>query len=153
MAKPRFIDDPNVKRWMKQHATSAAAVIPVSMRDYGELYWIKPALWQFIQRGLVTDLLQVVRPGKEATVYLCQAGPLLDLDFLALKAYSPTMMRRFTNDATYQTGLRPRRFPAATARYRTPARLLCPLRPLHPPQAPGRSPVVALPPRATHPPA
>ena len=35
MAKPRFIDDPNVKRWMKQHATSAAAVIPVSMRDYG----------------------------------------------------------------------------------------------------------------------
>ena len=104
MAKPRFIDDPNVKRWMKQHATSAAAVIPVSMRDYGELYWIKPALWQFIQRGLVTDLLQVVRPGKEATVYLCQAGPLLDLDFLALKAYSPTMMRRFTNDATYQTG-------------------------------------------------
>ena len=49
--------------------------IPVSMRDYGELYWIKPALWQFVQKGLVTDLLQVVRPGKEATVYLGQAGP------------------------------------------------------------------------------
>ena len=43
------------------------------MRDYGELYWIKPARWQFVQKGLVTDLLQVVRPGKEATVYLGQA--------------------------------------------------------------------------------
>ena len=78
------------------------------MRDYGELYWIKPARWQFVQQGLVTDLLQVVRPGKEATVYLCQAGPLLDLDYLALKAYSPTM---------------------------TPLHKRRPLRPLHPSQA------------------
>ena len=104
MGKPRFIDDPNVKRWMRQHATTAPPMLPVSMRDYGELYWIKPALWHFMEKGLIADLLQVIRPGKEATVYLCQAGPLLDLDYLALKAYSPTMMRRFTNDATYQTG-------------------------------------------------
>ena len=75
MAKPRFIDDPNVKRWMKQHATSAPAMLPLTMRDYGRLYRIKTALWHFMQHGLGSDLLQVVRPGKEAIVYEAQTAP------------------------------------------------------------------------------
>src|SRR6266404_1108958 len=55
----------------------------------------------FIGDGSITDVLYVVRSGKEATVYCCRgAGSGL----LAAKVYRPLERRNFHNDAVYQKG-------------------------------------------------
>jgi serine/threonine-protein kinase RIO1 len=55
----------------------------------------------FIGDGSITDVLYVVRSGKEATVYCCRgaAGELV-----AAKVYRPLERRNFHNDAVYQVG-------------------------------------------------
>ena len=55
----------------------------------------------FIGDGSITEVLFVVRSGKEATVYCCRdAGGNL----VAAKVYRPLQRRNFRNDAIYQTG-------------------------------------------------
>ena len=55
----------------------------------------------FIGDGSITDVLYVVRSGKEATVYCCRGSTG---DLVAAKVYRPLERRNFHNDAIYQTG-------------------------------------------------
>jgi RIO kinase 1 len=55
----------------------------------------------FIGDGSITDVLYVVRSGKEATVYCCRGAAG---DLVAAKVYRPLERRNFHNDAIYQTG-------------------------------------------------
>ena len=55
----------------------------------------------FIGDGSITDVLYVVRSGKEATVYCCRGSAG---DLVAAKVYRPLERRNFHNDAIYQTG-------------------------------------------------
>ena len=55
----------------------------------------------FIGDGSITDVLYVVRSGKEATVYCCRGA---EGDLVAAKVYRPLKRRNFHNDAIYQTG-------------------------------------------------
>ncbi len=64
------------------------------------------AIDPFIGRGLVTDVLYMVKSGKEATVFCCQAHPSTGVDFLAAKVYRPREERTFKNDALYLQGRR-----------------------------------------------
>ncbi len=46
----------------------------------------------------------VVKSGKEATVYRCQAHPRTGYDWLAAKIYRPRQSRSFKRDSIYQQG-------------------------------------------------
>ena len=59
------------------------------------------SLEPFFERGLITDEPQVVKSGKEGTVYRCRA---VDGTLVAAKEYRPRHMRTFKNDAMYREG-------------------------------------------------
>jgi len=58
----------------------------------------------FIGDGSITDVLYVVRSGKEATVYCCRGAAAFGGGLVAAKVYRPLERRNFRNDAIYQTG-------------------------------------------------
>ena len=62
------------------------------------------AMQPFFGKGLITDVLYLVKSGKEATVYCCRAHPSTGVELLAAKLYRPRDDRSFKNDAVYQEG-------------------------------------------------
>ena len=62
------------------------------------------SLTQFIDNGQFEDVLGVIKSGKEATVYLCTGGPLIDDEFVAAKVYRSLEVRTFRDDAEYRHG-------------------------------------------------
>ncbi len=66
--------------------------------------WLLSSLQPFYAEGLITDVLFLVKGGKEASVYCCQAHPATGLDLLAAKVYRPRMFRNLRNDAMYRQG-------------------------------------------------
>jgi RIO kinase 1 len=69
-----------------------------------ERSWLLQSLFSFYDEGLITDVLALVKGGKEASVYLCQAHPATGLDLVAAKVYRPRMFRNLRNDAMYRRG-------------------------------------------------
>lgn len=65
---------------------------------------VREALEHFFTEGMITEVLHVVKSGKEATVYCCQAHPSTGVELLAAKVYRPRNNRGFKNDAVYQEG-------------------------------------------------
>ena len=65
---------------------------------------VREALEHFFTEGLITEVLHVVKSGKEATVYCCQAHPSTGVELLAAKVYRSRNNRGFKNDAVYQEG-------------------------------------------------
>lgn len=63
-----------------------------------------PSLTAFCGEGLITDVIEVVKSGKEATVYCCKAVSAAGVELLAAKVYRPRQFRSFKNDAVYQAG-------------------------------------------------
>jgi RIO kinase 1 len=66
--------------------------------------WLLESLYSFYDEGLIVDVLALVKGGKEASVYLCQAEPATGLGLLAAKVYRPRMFRNLRNDAMYRRG-------------------------------------------------
>jgi RIO kinase 1 len=62
------------------------------------------ALDYFLAEGWITRVLHVVKSGKEATVYCCEAAPSTGAALLAAKIYRPRESRGFQNDAIYRAG-------------------------------------------------
>lgn len=58
----------------------------------------------FSDAGWITEILDTIKSGKEATVYRCKAGPRYAEKFLALKVYCDLKERNFKNDAIYMEG-------------------------------------------------
>ena len=67
---------------------------------------VQEALEHFFTEGLITEVLHLVKSGKEATVYCCQAHPSTGVELLAAKVYRSRNNRGFKNDAIYQEGRR-----------------------------------------------
>jgi RIO kinase 1 len=67
-----------------------------------EKSWLKGALGGLFEEHWFDDILYRVKPGKEATVYCCQAGPGTGLQHLAAKVYRPRMFRAMRNDWVYK---------------------------------------------------
>lgn len=104
--KASYESNEDVQRWLKEQALERAEVKPkfdptflASLRDAP---WILSSLEAFYEQDLITDVLSVVKSGKEATVYCCQADPSTGLDLLAAKVYRPRMFRSLRNDAIYR---------------------------------------------------
>jgi RIO kinase 1 len=66
--------------------------------------WLLSALELFYHEDLITDVLAIVKGGKEATVYRCAAHPRRNVEFLAAKVYRPRMFRSLSNDKMYREG-------------------------------------------------
>ena len=69
-----------------------------------EREWITNYLEEFYNEHLITDVLRLVKGGKEATVYCCAAHPNLGVDLLAAKIYRPRQFRQLRNDSLYRQG-------------------------------------------------
>lgn len=61
-------------------------------------------LSDFVARGLITEVVSLVKSGKEAMVYCCRAHPSTGHAYLAAKVYRARDRRTFTNDAVYWEG-------------------------------------------------
>jgi RIO kinase 1 len=66
--------------------------------------WLLSSLYSFYDEGLITDVLSLIKGGKEASVYLCEPHPAVGLGLLAAKVYRPRMFRNLRNDAIYRQG-------------------------------------------------
>src|SRR5579859_1381544 len=105
-AKESYEAHAEVQRWLKEQALEESDVKPkfnptflASQRDGP---WILSSLAHFYEEDLITDVLHVVRSGKEASVYCCTAHPATGADYLAAKVYRPRMFRSLKNDAVYR---------------------------------------------------
>jgi RIO kinase 1 len=65
---------------------------------------LSSALEDFFERNLITDVIQVLKSGKEATVCCCRAHRNLGGGLLAAKVYKPLEHRSFRNDQRYREG-------------------------------------------------
>jgi RIO kinase 1 len=66
--------------------------------------FLQSSLQPFVTQVLIDDVLSLVKGGKEANVYLCQAAPHLDVELIAAKVYRPRQFRNLRNDVTYREG-------------------------------------------------
>ena len=104
--KASYESNADVQRWLKEQTLEDGGIKPefnptflASQRDAP---WIVSSLAQFYDQDLITDVLHVVKSGKEATVYCCAANPGAGIDYLAAKVYRPRMFRSLKNDAIYR---------------------------------------------------
>jgi RIO kinase 1 len=65
---------------------------------------LSDSLQDFIDRNLITDVIHILKSGKEATVCCCRAHPNLGGGLLAAKIYKPLEHRSFKNDQRYRDG-------------------------------------------------
>ncbi len=66
--------------------------------------WLLQSLRTFYDQQLINDVQAVIKGGKEASVYRCQATPITGFEFLAAKVYRPRMFRNLRNDKMYREG-------------------------------------------------
>ncbi len=62
------------------------------------------AIQEFLDEALITEVLNVIKSGKEATVYRCRAHASLGVPFAAAKVYHTTGHRGFQRSAMYEEG-------------------------------------------------
>lgn len=65
---------------------------------------LREAIEPFIDKGLIVAVLQVLKSGKEATVYACRGGARIGGRLVAVKVYRPLEHRQFRNDSAYRAG-------------------------------------------------
>lgn len=71
-----------------------------------EAGWLLDSLRPFYEQNLIRDILYVVKGGKEANVYCCEAGPgaPASVELVAAKVYRPRQFRNLRNDRLYREG-------------------------------------------------
>lgn len=69
-----------------------------------EATWLLQSLENFYQQELISDVLALVKGGKEASVYRCAAHAATGEAWLAAKVYRPRIFRSLRNDAQYRQG-------------------------------------------------
>lgn len=69
-----------------------------------ETGWLLSSLRLFYDQALITDVLALVRGGKEASVYRCRAHASTRETLLAAKVYRPRQFRSLRNDKMYRQG-------------------------------------------------
>jgi len=90
-----FSDD--VSDWVPSYA---AVLDP----RHHERWWLIESVGPFYRDEIITDVTRLVKGGKEANVYACDAHPDTGLELIAAKLYRPRMLRNLKNDAVYKAG-------------------------------------------------
>jgi RIO kinase 1 len=105
VVKQSYEASADVRRWLLEQALDASSKPPFEpslLAGRRDRDWILSSLTHFYERELITDVLQEVSSGKEATVYRCAADPATGVASLAAKVYRPRMFRSLRNDAVYR---------------------------------------------------
>lgn len=92
----RAMDD-SAESWVP---TYVAALDP----KHHERQWVIDSLSPFYRDNAITDVTRLVKGGKEANVYCCDAHAATNLELIAAKLYRPRMLRHLKNDAIYKAG-------------------------------------------------
>ena len=66
--------------------------------------WLMASLGAFYEEHWISDILHLVKGGKEASVYLCAAGQSVGSPTLAAKVFRPRNLRNLKNDQLYREG-------------------------------------------------
>lgn len=66
--------------------------------------WLLDSLRGFYEHEWISDVLRVVKGGKEASVYQCRVGTAVPAKLAAAKVYRPRMLRNLRNDHLYREG-------------------------------------------------
>jgi len=69
-----------------------------------EREWLLQSLGSFYEHRWIEDVIRMVKGGKEASVYLCQANPAITPGLVAAKVYRPRKLRNLRNDHLYREG-------------------------------------------------
>lgn len=89
--------DDGMTNWVPSYAA------PLDPRHH-ERWWVIESAGPFYRDQIITDLTHLVKGGKEANVYRCDAHQATGLEFIAAKLYRPRMLRHLKNDAVYKAG-------------------------------------------------
>jgi RIO kinase 1 len=66
--------------------------------------WLLTSLGKFYEQKWISDVLRLIKGGKEASVYLCESGLAVEAPLLVVKVYRPRQFRNLKNDALYRVG-------------------------------------------------
>jgi RIO kinase 1 len=95
-----------VQRWLRVQSAERADVkppfTPTFLAHQRDRHWVLSSLERFYEDDLISDVLSVVKSGKEATVYCCAGGDKTGREHVAAKVYRPRMFRSLQNDALYR---------------------------------------------------
>jgi RIO kinase 1 len=69
-----------------------------------EAGWLLESLGAFYEQTWISDVLRLIKGGKEASVYLCKSRADVETPLLAAKVYRPRQFRNLKNDAKYRVG-------------------------------------------------
>ena len=93
---------------MAQMSDRVETFVPTYVQNldpqHHERQWVIDSVAPFYGNSQISDVLRLVKGGKEANVYLCQAHPRTGHDLLAAKLYRPRMLRHLKNNALYIEG-------------------------------------------------
>ena len=95
-----------VQRWLKEQSEEASGLKPpfnpTFLAHQRDRPWLLSSLTHFYENDLITDVLRMVKSGKEASVYCCAGHPATGAEYVAAKVYRPRMFRSLKNDAVYR---------------------------------------------------
>jgi RIO kinase 1 len=95
-----------VQRWLRvqtaERADSKPPFTPTFLAHQRDRHWVLSSLERFYEDDLISDVLSMVKSGKEATVYCCAGGSATGQRYVAAKVYRPRMFRSLQNDALYR---------------------------------------------------
>jgi RIO kinase 1 len=66
--------------------------------------WLLASLGAFYEQQWISDILHLVKGGKEASVYLCASGQSVRVPTLIAKVFRPRNLRNLKNDQLYREG-------------------------------------------------
>lgn len=78
--------------------TQSSNTLKTDLMRYGE------SCGEFVDEKIITELIRVVKRGKEAIVLCCKAHPDTDFDYIAVKLYFEKKYRSFKNEGIYHVG-------------------------------------------------
>ncbi|NIM92590.1 MAG: hypothetical protein GTO18_02600 [Anaerolineales bacterium] len=69
-----------------------------------EVEWLLSSLQPFFEQSMISDVSALIKGGKEASVYRCEAHSTMESEWLVAKVYRPRKFRGLTNDKIYREG-------------------------------------------------
>ncbi len=113
---PRIRHAPAARPPRRRHPQHKPKAAPLPVADDDESFnftyqasrherrWIEESLGGFYRIGYFSDVLRVVKGGKEASVYQLKGNETTGTPYLAGKIYRPRIFRQLRNDSLYRQG-------------------------------------------------
>ncbi len=102
--KYHIIDEPEVVKAINEQADDRRTLDITYRASKTEAIWLSESLGGMFEHQWFDDVLQIVKGGKEASVYMCKGNATTGMDLLAAKVYRPRMFRSLRNDSLYREG-------------------------------------------------